>query len=239
MWPHTPWDPNLVTPRPNTLSATPKASYAPSLTFSAPICLKYNLYTSPLITKQGKYHLKINLSWNSLFWIWQGFFGLWQQIITALDRGCMWECEIANDGSLFTYSHCADCQNNLKKKVELVSVKNKWNYSNFIPERKPLSKTLLKMEFVFNAIKQNIFESNSIQAWYERKLEINCSCGIKQCRLQQTPAAKKVQKELLKRTGEREKPEYGARRCLRFKFNVNMRFNGPSKAGCTGADRTH
>lgn len=48
VWPHTPWDPNLVTPRPNTLSATPKASYAPSLTFSAPICLKYNLFTSPL-----------------------------------------------------------------------------------------------------------------------------------------------------------------------------------------------
>lgn len=30
-----------------------------------------------------------------------------------------------------------------------------------MPKRKPLSKILLKMEFVFNAIKQNIFKSNS------------------------------------------------------------------------------
>lgn len=58
----TPRVPNPVTPSPNTLSPTPKDSYAPSLTFSAPICQNHNLYTSPLITKQEKYHLKINLS---------------------------------------------------------------------------------------------------------------------------------------------------------------------------------
>lgn len=58
----TPWVPNPVTLSPNTLSPTPKDSYAPSLTFSAPICQNHNLYTSPLITKQEKYHLKINLS---------------------------------------------------------------------------------------------------------------------------------------------------------------------------------
>ena len=46
-------------------------------------------------------------------------------------------------------------------------------------------------------------------------------------------------KEGAKGTGEREEPEYGARRCLRFNFNVNMRFNDPSKAGCAGADHTH
>lgn len=90
------------------------------------------------------------------------------------------------------------------------------------------------MEYVFHAIKQNIFKSNSIQVLYERKFEINCSRGIKQCQLYKSP----VRKELLKRTREREEPEYGARRCLRFKFNVNMRFNGPSKAGCAGADCT-
>lgn len=58
----TPPVPNPVTPSPNTFSPTPKDSYTPSLTFSAPICQNHNLYTSPLITKQEKYHLKINLS---------------------------------------------------------------------------------------------------------------------------------------------------------------------------------
>lgn len=72
-----------------------------------------------------------------------------------------------------------------------------------------------------------------------RTFEVNCSCGIKQRQLQQSPAAKKVREELLKRTGERQEPEYGLPGCLRFKFNVNMRFNGPSKAGCAAADRTH
>lgn len=42
-----------------------------------------------------------------------------------------------------------------------------------------------------------------------RTFEMNCSCGIKQRQLQQSPAAKKVREELLKRTGERQEPEYG------------------------------
>lgn len=58
LWPHTPRVPNPVTPGPNTLSASPKGSCAPSLTFSAPICQNHNPYTSPLITRQERYHLK-------------------------------------------------------------------------------------------------------------------------------------------------------------------------------------
>lgn len=58
LWPHTPRVPNPVTPGPNTLSAPPKGSCAPSLTFSAPICQNHNPYTSPLITRQERYHLK-------------------------------------------------------------------------------------------------------------------------------------------------------------------------------------
>lgn len=58
LWPHTPRVPNPVTPGPNTLSASPKGSCAPSLTFSAPICQNHNPYNSPLITRQERYHLK-------------------------------------------------------------------------------------------------------------------------------------------------------------------------------------
>lgn len=58
LWPHTPRVPNPVTPGPNTLSASPKGSCAPSLTFSAPICQNHNPYASPLITRQERYHLK-------------------------------------------------------------------------------------------------------------------------------------------------------------------------------------
>lgn len=53
-----------------------------------------------------------------------------------------------------------------KKKVELVSVKNKNQTIQISCLKENLSKTLLKMEFVFNAIKKYIFVSNSTQALY-------------------------------------------------------------------------
>lgn len=66
-------------------SAAPKASYALSLTSSAPICQNHNPYTSPLITKQEEHHLKINLPLNPVFWFLKGFFSLQQQSSAAVE----------------------------------------------------------------------------------------------------------------------------------------------------------
>lgn len=81
--------------------------------------------------------------------------------------------------------------------------------------------------------------SNQTQYRYYMKRNLRLIFRVESNNANCSHPAKKVRKELLKRTGEWEESDYGARRCLRFKFNVNMRFNGLSKAGCVGADRTH
>lgn len=63
----------------------------------------------------------------------------------------------------------------------------------------------------------------------ERKFGINCWRGIQQSRLRQSPAAKRCEKGTAQES-RRARGDW-IRSAWFFKFNVNMRFNGPSK-GC-------